>query len=210
MPRKTNNAKKEQILEAARYLLSNEGMPAFNIDNIASYVGCAPSSIYRYFSGKDQILREALRQIRLHQLDLVREALAQTENPLQRINILLRRLVRAAAQGDCMPAIYHSRAFIREHPDLFREINTIISQSDLNIESGTSNIDLGISMLVNRLAKEASQARLLRPEVSTEVVTFMFFSCVHAVKVLCAVSTLEDSVRLAIDSWNQFLSGIKA
>lgn len=48
--------KKTQILEAARLILSNEGIDQLSLRKIAKETGCAAPSIYYYFNNKQAIV----------------------------------------------------------------------------------------------------------------------------------------------------------
>ena len=60
MVRQTTARRKQQIIEAARRLITDRGMEAVTIDAIAETVGFSESAIYRHFPSKQQILRRLI------------------------------------------------------------------------------------------------------------------------------------------------------
>ena len=59
MVRQTSSIRRQQIIEAARGLITNRGMDAVTMDAIAEAVGLSEGAIYRHFSSKHQILLQA-------------------------------------------------------------------------------------------------------------------------------------------------------
>ena len=79
MVRQTTTIRKQQIIEAARRLITDRGMEAVTIDAIAETVGFSESAIYRHFPSKQQILRQLIDDLEHDLLACV--ALAQTTEP---------------------------------------------------------------------------------------------------------------------------------
>ena len=77
--RQTTIIRKQQVIEAARRLITDKGMYAVTIDAIAEIVGFSEAAIYRHFSSKQQILLQLIDDLE-HDL-LAGVASAQTTEP---------------------------------------------------------------------------------------------------------------------------------
>ena len=77
--RQTTIVRKQQVIEAARRLITDKGMDAVTIDAIAEIVGFSEAAIYRHFSSKQQILLQLIDDLE-HDL-LAGVASAQTTEP---------------------------------------------------------------------------------------------------------------------------------
>ena len=77
--RQTTIIRKQQVIEAARRLITDKGMDAVTIDAIAEIVGFSEAAIYRHFSSKQQILLQLIDDLE-HDL-LAGVASAQTTEP---------------------------------------------------------------------------------------------------------------------------------
>lgn len=53
---------RERILDAALLVMRERGIAGTRTSAIAAAAGCAEGSIYRYFSGKEELLREVVRR----------------------------------------------------------------------------------------------------------------------------------------------------
>ena len=77
--RQTTIIRKQQVIEAARRLITDKGMDAVTIEAIAEIVGFSEAAIYRHFSSKQQILLQLIDDLE-HDL-LAGVAYAQTTEP---------------------------------------------------------------------------------------------------------------------------------
>ena len=77
--RQTTIVRKQQVIEAARRLITDKGMDAVTIDAIAEIIGFSEAAIYRHFSSKQQILLQLIDDLE-HDL-LAGVAYAQTTEP---------------------------------------------------------------------------------------------------------------------------------
>jgi AcrR family transcriptional regulator len=84
---------RDEILDAARALLSEKGYAAMFMDELAAQVGISKPTLYSHFPTKDEIVvatavREMERFITLIEND------ADGQTPLQRLIFLMRKLIR--------------------------------------------------------------------------------------------------------------------
>ena len=61
--RRPTNVRRREIIEAARVVITDHGMQALTIGNLARAVGVSEGAIYRHFRGKKQILAGLIEDI---------------------------------------------------------------------------------------------------------------------------------------------------
>jgi len=92
---------REEILEAARALLSEKGYVAMSMDELAAQVGISKPTLYSHFATKDDIVvktvvREMERLIALIESD------GNGQSPLQRLMVVMRKFIKLHAEKDRM------------------------------------------------------------------------------------------------------------
>jgi AcrR family transcriptional regulator len=83
---------KEQIIEAAREVFAKYGYRKTTIEDIASAVYKAKSSVYHYFTGKDEIFRAVIEKEASQLIHLLREAVDAEKTPVMKFRTLFRFL----------------------------------------------------------------------------------------------------------------------
>ena len=89
MVRQTTTIRKQQIIEAARRLITDKGMEAVTIDAIAETVGFSEAAIYRHFSSKQQILHQLIIDLEHDLLACVASAQTTEPNALRVLECIL-------------------------------------------------------------------------------------------------------------------------
>jgi len=87
--RQTTTIRKQQIIEAARRLITDKGMEAVTIDAIAETVGFSEAAIYRHFSSKQQILHQLINDLEHDLLACVASAQTTEPNALRVLECIL-------------------------------------------------------------------------------------------------------------------------
>jgi len=91
--------RREQVLDVARRLLSDRRSTEVSMDEIAAAAGVARSTLYVYFSGREELLRACLRQL-AEQLDAdLREAWALESGTTARLAAVVRGLLTRVDDG---------------------------------------------------------------------------------------------------------------
>ncbi len=83
---------RDQIVEAARDVFAKYGYRKTTIEDIASAVYKAKSSVYHYFSGKDEIFRAVVEREASQLIQSLREAVDAEKTPVMKFRILFRFL----------------------------------------------------------------------------------------------------------------------
>jgi TetR/AcrR family transcriptional regulator, transcriptional repressor of aconitase len=130
MPRITEErreARREQILDAARACVLEHGLEAVSMEMIIARSGMSTGAVYRYFKGKDEIIGAAVAASASEIGGAVAPILvnASTRVPSQLVEELLaawvdysRSGVGAAAGIDRMPAALHGWSYAQTNPEL--------------------------------------------------------------------------------------------
>ena len=130
MPRITEErreARRQQILDAARACLLEHGLEAVSMEMIIARSGLSTGAIYRYFKGKDEIIEAAIAAAAREIGAAVAPILASPEPglPSQLVGRLLaawisysRSGVGAAAGNDRMPTALHGWSYAQTDPEL--------------------------------------------------------------------------------------------
>jgi AcrR family transcriptional regulator len=71
-------ARREQVLEAARACLQDQGLEAVSMETIIARSGLSTGAVYGYFKGKDEIISAAITE---GTAELARELIPILENP---------------------------------------------------------------------------------------------------------------------------------
>lgn len=130
MPRITEErreARREQILDAARACLLEHGLEAVSMEMIIARSGLSTGAVYRYFKGKDEIIRAAVAATTGEIGAAVAPILAGASSgpPAELVGKLLAAWVGyahsgvgAAAGVDRMPAALHGWSYAQTDPEL--------------------------------------------------------------------------------------------
>ncbi|HKG27447.1 MAG TPA: TetR/AcrR family transcriptional regulator [Thermomicrobiales bacterium] len=97
---------RQEILDAARRILRDQGIKELSMRGLAHAVGSSPATIYDYFENKEGVLDALFQQGAERLLDAFQEAVSSTEPGLSQ----LRQIALAY------------RAFAHDEPDLFQLI----------------------------------------------------------------------------------------
>jgi AcrR family transcriptional regulator len=92
-------ATRQRLLRAGLELFTTIGFRATTTPEIANHAGVAEGTIYRHFTGKEDLLVAAYREAQAWGLELVTEDGDKTLSPHDRLIAVARRLV-SAAEGD--------------------------------------------------------------------------------------------------------------
>ena len=84
-----HQAREDAIVEAASRLLGEKGFETMTVDEVAAAVGIAKASLYKHFSGKDDLCAAAMVHV-VERLQRFLDGLPRELSALQRLHALLR------------------------------------------------------------------------------------------------------------------------
>jgi TetR/AcrR family transcriptional regulator, transcriptional repressor of aconitase len=130
MPRITEErreARREQILDAARACLVEHGLEAVSMEMIIARSGLSTGAVYRYFKGKDEII-EAAAAASAREIGMAVAPILADPTPRPPARLVAELLaawvgysrggVGAAAGLDRMPAALHGWSYAQTDPEL--------------------------------------------------------------------------------------------
>jgi AcrR family transcriptional regulator len=92
---------REEILEAARALLSEKGYVAMSMDELAAQVGISKPTLYSYFTTKDELVVKAA-VLEMERFIALIESDADGQSQLQRLMVVMRKFIQLHAEKDRM------------------------------------------------------------------------------------------------------------
>lgn len=120
-------ARREQILDAARACVLEHGLEAVSMEAIIARSGLSTGAVYRYFKGKEEIIAAAVIEsasevgaaaAAVFDSEAVRGPAELIEGLLTAFNSYSRSGVGAAAGLERMPAALHGWSFAQTDPEL--------------------------------------------------------------------------------------------
>lgn len=188
--------RQEQIVEAALSLIAAHGVRRLNMAALARRVGLVPSALYRHFHSKQEILDAALRLVQRRGLENLREVCASTPNALERLKLLLLRVIKMVRELQAMPRIVFSEGMSGDHPERKHQAYEVIK---------------GFLAAIEGIMREGQERSEIRGDIDAKSLAVMFWGMLPAMVILWHVSDGEfDVTRQAERSWELFREGIRA
>jgi AcrR family transcriptional regulator len=92
---------RDEILDAARALLSGRGYAAMSMDDLASQVGISKPTLYSHFPTKDDIVIAAVVR-EMERFSAMIEAHVEGQTPLQRLNVIMQKIIHLHVEKESM------------------------------------------------------------------------------------------------------------
>ena len=96
----TPPALRQAVIEAALRVIDERGLARTRTSHIARAAGCAEGSIYRYFSGKSELVHEAIRSRLLNMIDTLADLPTRAGTATVEANLLEAARAALAAYGE--------------------------------------------------------------------------------------------------------------
>ena len=140
-PRSTD----DRIIDAALTLIAREGFGAVTMRSIAETAGIARQTLYNHYPGIDSIVLEAIRRHNRESTRLLESALRVVDDPVAKLEQLIRHVVSVGAHAHHAPGIEHAlsadaRAMLGEYHDVLDGVIRRILEE--GIRSGAFRPDL--------------------------------------------------------------------
>lgn len=188
--------RQEQIVEAALGLIAAHGVRRLSMAALARRVGLVPSALYRHFHSKQEILDAAILLVQRRGLEYVREVCASTPNALERLKLLLMRIIKMVRELQAMPRIVFSEGVSADRPDRRRQAY------------GMLKVVMGA---IEGIMQEGQERGEIRKDIDAKTLAVMFWGMLPPAVILWHVSDGEfDVTRHAERSWELFREGIRA
>jgi AcrR family transcriptional regulator len=186
--------RREQIAEAALGLIASHGLKRLSVAGVARRVGLVPSGIYRHFKSKNEIVVAVLDLIDRRLQAIVDAALAESEEPLDRLRGILMRHIRFIREGRAIPRIIFSDDVHEGMPDGKARIVGIMR---------------GYLGRVAEVIRQGQQQGTISSDLEPETSALMFFGIVMPAGILWHVTDGGfDVTKHAERAWRIYTRGL--
>lgn len=104
-------AREAAIIQSVNRLLAEKGFDAMTVDEVAAEVGIAKASLYKHFTGKEELACAAMEQAMRRAQDFI-AALPATDAPLDKLKAVTRWTLQLNLQGE-MPSLPSQNSSLR-------------------------------------------------------------------------------------------------
>jgi TetR/AcrR family transcriptional regulator, fatty acid metabolism regulator protein len=188
--------RQEQIVEAALSLIAAHGVRRLSMAALARRVGLVPSALYRHFRTKQEILNAAMQLVQRRGLENLREVCASTPRALERLKLLLMRIIRMIRELQAMPRIVFSEGMSADHPERKQQAYEVIK---------------GFLAAIEAIMREGQERGEVRTDIDAKSLAVMFWAMLPAAVILWHLSDGEFDVTRHVErSWELFSEEIRA
>lgn len=165
--------RKEQIIETALKILSDNSINKLKMTDIAKHMNLAPSALYRHFKDRDAILSAILEHIRSNLFKNLEKVRQKTDNAVERLKELLFRHVKLIGFQQGIPRIIFSDELWGQKRERRQKTYRIVTSYLAEIED---------------IVREGQEKGHIRKSVDPLAVSRMFFGIVQPVALLWHMS----------------------
>ena len=192
--RRPSDARRREIIDAARLVITERGMQALTIGNLARAVGVSEGAIYRHFRGKKQILAGLIEDID-HRLSLQIDLIdGDPDAGLKRLEQVLRHNVAPSTQTGVS----------------FMVIAEVLMNGDDELRRlMQAAIDKHLTMIEAQLSVGAHKGEV-RLDVDLKAAALQFYGLTQAVNTLNHFGSDDFPVGNSQMLWQVFSTGVAA
>jgi AcrR family transcriptional regulator len=189
--KQTTAVRREQIAQAALEVLAETGPAELNMARIAARLGLATSAMYRHFPGKDEILDAVIDLIDSRLKANVAAAARVSDDPLARLEFLLRRHVALVRENSGIPRLLFSGEVFCGSGGKRERLSQLIT---------------GYLARVARIIRAGQRAGSIRSDVAAPTLAVHFLGIVQPAVILGHLSGGRfDVARHAKRAWKLFV-----
>jgi AcrR family transcriptional regulator len=185
----------EQIAEAALDIVRSGGVKGLNVAAVAQKVGIVPSAVYRHFKNKSEIVNAVLDLIRTRLNQNYHDVIQRNLEPIEKLNIVLKRHVELIASNNAIPRIIFSEEVIGGMPEKQQQLYGIIQDVINNVAS---------------IVAEGQKKGSIRKDIPAENIAVSFLGMIQPAAIIWNMSNGEfDLVQHSKNAWKLFLDAIR-
>ena len=189
-------ARREQIVEAALSLIAAQGVGRISVAALARRVGVVPSALYRHFKSKEEIIQAAVQWVRRRVGENMREVCLATPHALERLDWMLRRVMKMVRELQAMPRIVFSEGMSSGHPERKAQAYAMLKEILGEIEN---------------IMRQGQERGEIRSDLDARSLAVMFWGMVPAAVILWHMSDGQfDVTRQAEKTWDLLKESIRA
>jgi AcrR family transcriptional regulator len=187
--------RRNQIAQAAVALIARKGVNGLNMTALARQVGLGASSLYRHFTGKDEVLDAVIDVLRERLLGNVQIAVKEAAEPLEQLRRLLAMHISLILEYQAIPRLFFSGDLYAGHPErkarLYETVKTYLAQ---------------VAEIVHRGQKNGT----VRLDLDPDAVSVVFLGLIQPTAILWHLSNGEFNVGKQVEkAWPLFHRAIR-
>jgi len=185
----------EQIAEAALDIVRSNGVKGLSVAAVAQKVGIVPSAVYRHFKNKSEIVNAVLKLIQTRLNQNYRDVIQRNLEPVEKLNIVLKRHVELIASNNAIPRIIFSEEVIGGMPEKQQQLYGIIQDVIQHVAS---------------IVEEGQKKGSIRKDIPAENIAVSFLGMIQPAAIIWNMSNGEfDLVQHSKNAWKLFLDAIR-
>lgn len=183
-------------MEAALGLIAARGVRRMSVAALARRVGLVPSALYRHFKNKEEILQAALQLVRKRLGENLQEVCQATPQALERLELLLMRVIKMVRELQAMPRIVFSEGMSSDHPERKAQVYEILK---------------GVLAEIENIMRQGQERGEIRSDLDAKTLAVTFWGMVPSAVILWHISDGRfDVTRQAEKTWELVREGIRA
>ena len=119
-------ARSEQIIDASIQIISQGGIAALTIKNLARAVGVTEPALYRHFESKTDILVAILKRLEANMQRLFEQSLNREDGVLDQIQMVYKRVFQNFSAEPAMASVIFSEEMFRHDPRLAEHVSCVM------------------------------------------------------------------------------------
>ncbi|MBM4461849.1 MAG: TetR/AcrR family transcriptional regulator [Chloroflexi bacterium] len=192
--RETSEIRQQQIVEAARSIVTARGIEALTIREIAKEVGISEADIYRHFASKKVILLFLIEDVEKTLMEMVERAASEEREPVQSLENVLKAHLSYVEQRRGVSLLVVAETLRLADKDLRKRMFEVVNRY--------------IGRIAEILAQGVRSGHV-RKDIDLDTAALTFFALVHATVTLWALSDASFSLTERHESlWESYLAGI--
>lgn len=172
-PKVNSATRRQQIARAALEVICAEGLSRLSIASISSKLKVVPSTVYKHYSGKADVLDAVLDLLQHNIAANVKDICSQTSDPIERLELLLKKHMKMIIGNKAFPQIVFSQCSQRDDVDITPKIRE------------TMNYFIGE---ISKMIKDGQSKGLVRGEISSEAAAYLFVGMILPAAMLFRLS----------------------
>ncbi len=179
----TRRERRQQVQEAARRIIANQGMEKLTMESLAGEIGISVAAIYRHVEDKHEILLLVLDDIERTLMEGVAEGQKQGDSALERLQGILKTRLSYAE---------------RRRGVTFLVVNEAVRLDDARLRRRASDVVERYLDAVAEVLRQGQQEGTVRQDLDVDTAASLFFGMVQSKVTLWALRSRSFSLS---DGW---------
>ena len=194
--RKVHTAiRRKQIARAALEVICSDGVTGLSIASIADKLGVVPSTVYKHYTGKAEVLSAVLDLLQQNICENVTSICKKTDDPIERLELLLKKHMKMIVKNKAFPQIVFSQCSQKDDVDITQKVRE------------TMEYFIGE---VCRIINDGKEKELIRQDISSSAAAYLFAGMVLPAAMLFRLSPETFDPSLHVKSvWPLYRDSIK-